>query len=151
MYMKLKLSTILLMMCCCSCCSSSSSAAAFFAGLIPRTGPHFLKVSGIGEFKNHSPFLKDVVKKRTDALKTSKERDLEMDKIIKSNPNDVKAFCATGEKFKAVRTTPPYNQPGDILTVEGMKKPMDVAVKVLASSGVSQTLIEFAARNFCQK
>ena len=149
--MKLKLGTILLMMCCCSCCSSSSSAAAFFAGLFPRTGPHFLKVSGIGEFKNHSPFLKDVVKKRTDALKTSKERELEMDKISKSNPNDVKAFCATAEKFRAVRTTPPYNQPGDILTISGMKKPETVGQRALESFSLPMTLIGYSARELCQK
>ena len=149
--MKLKLSTILLMMCCCSCCSSSSSAAAFFSGLIPRTGPHFLKVSGIGEFKNHSPFLKDVVKKRTDALKTSKERELELDKINKSNPNDVKAFCATAKKIRATRTTPPYNQPGDILTIGGMKRPSAVAQKALESIGLPMTLIEYSARELCQK
>jgi hypothetical protein len=149
--MKLKLSTILLMMCCCSCCSSSSSAAAFFAGLIPRTGPHFLKVSGLGEFKNHSPFLNDVVKKRTDALKTSKEREIELDKISKSNPNDVKAFCATAEKSRATRTTPPYNQPGDILTIGGMKRPAAVVQKALESIGLPMTLIEYSARELCQK
>ena len=149
--MKLKLGTILLMMCCCSCCSSSSSAAAFFAGLIPRTGPHFLKVSGIGEFKNHSPFLKDVVKKRTDALKTSKERELEMDKISKSNPNDVKAFCATAKKLRAVRTTPPYNQPGDILTIGGMKNPETVGQRALESFSLPLTLIGYSARELCQK
>jgi hypothetical protein len=149
--MKLKLGTILLMMFCCSCCSSSSSAAAFFAGLIPRTGPHFLKVTGLGEFKNHSPFLKDVVKKRTDALKTNKERELEMDKISKSNPNDVKAFCATADKFRAARTTPPYNQPGDILTIGGMKRPQAVGQRALESFSLPMTLIEYSARELCQK
>jgi len=146
-----KMANIVLAMCVLSCCSSSSSAAAFFAGLIPRTGPHFLKVSGIGEFKNHSPFLRDVVKKRTDALKTSKERELEMDKISKSNPNDVKAFCATAEKLRAVRTTPPYNQPGDILTIGGMKNPATVAQRALESSSLPMTLIGYSARELCQK
>jgi hypothetical protein len=149
--MKLKLGTILLMMFCCSCCSSSSSAAAFFSGLIPRTGPHFLKVSGINDFEKHSLFLNDVVKKRTDALKTSKERELEMDKIIKSNPNDVKAFCATADKFKAIRTTPPYDQPGDILTIGGMKKAAVVGQNALESAGVPMTLIGYSARELCQK
>jgi len=149
--MKLKFSTILLMMCCCSCCSSSSSAAAFFAGPIPRTGPHFLQVTGLGEFKNHSPFLKDVVKKRTNALKTNKERELEMDKISKSNPNDVKAFCATAVKFRSTSTTPPYNQPGDILTIGGMKRPQAVAQKTLESIGLPMPLIGYSARELCQK
>lgn len=142
---------ILLAVCILSCCSSSSSAAAFFAGLIPRTGPHFLKVTGLGEFKNHSPFLKDVVKKRTDALKTSKERELELDKITKSNPNDVKAFCVSAEKIRTSRTTPPYNQPGDILTIGGMKRPMAVAQKALESIGLPMPLIEYSARELCQK
>lgn len=142
---------ILLAVCVLSCCSSSSSAAAFFSGLIPRTGPHFLKVSGINDFENHSLFLNDVVKKRTDGLKTRKEIKLEMDKIRKSNANDVKAFCATADKFKAIRTTPPYDQPGDILTVRGMKKPQVVGQNALESAGVSMTLIAFAARDFCQK
>ena len=142
---------ILLAVCVLSCCSSSSSAAAFFAGLIPRTGPHFLKVSGINDFEKHSLFLNDVVKKRTDALKTSKERELEMDKIIKSNPNDVKAFCATAEKFRAVRTTPPYNQPGDILTISGMKKPETVGQRALESFSLPMTLIGYSARELCQK
>jgi len=146
-----KMANIVLAMCVLSCCSSSSSAAAFFAGLIPRTGPHFLKVSGIGEFKNHSPFLKDVVKKRTDALKTSKERELEMDKISKSNPNDVKAFCATAKKLRAVRTTPPYNQPGDILTIGGMKNPETVGQRALESFSLPMTLIGYSARELCQK
>lgn len=142
---------ILLAVCILSCCSSSSSAAAFFTGLIPRTGPHFLKVTGLGEFKNHSPFLKDVVKKRTDALKTSKERELELDKITKSNPNDVKAFCASAEKIRTSRTTPPYNQPGDILTIGGMKRPAAVAQKALESIGLPMPLIEYSARELCQK
>lgn len=142
---------VLLAMCVLSCCSSSSSAAAFFAGLIPRTGPHFLKVTGLGEFKNHSPFLNDVVKKRTYALKTSKERELEFDKITKSNPNDVKAFCATFEIFRTSRATPPYNQPGDILTIGGMKRPSAVAQKALESAGTPMTLIGYAARELCQK
>ena len=145
------MANIVLAMCVLSCCSSSSSAAAFFAGLIPRTGPHFLKVSGIGEFKNHSPFLRDVVKKRTDALKTSKERELEMDKISKSNPNDVKAFCATAEKLRASRTTPPYNQPGDILTIGGMKNPETVGQRALESFSLPMTLIGYSARELCQK
>jgi uncharacterized membrane protein len=138
-------------MCVLSCCSSSSSAAAFFAGLFPRTGPHFLKVSGISDLGNHSPFLRDVVKKRTDALKTSKERELELDKITKSNPNDVKAFCATADKIRTSRTTPPYNQPGDILTIGGMKRPAAVAQKALESIGLPMTLIEYSARELCQK
>jgi len=145
------MANIVLAMCVLSCCSSSSSAAAFFSGLIPRTGPHFLKVTGFGEFKNHSPFLKDVVKKRTDALKTSKERELEMDKISKSNPNDVKAFCATADKLRAARTTPPYNQPGDILTIGGMKNPSTVAQRALESAGTPITLIGYSARELCQK
>tara|TARA_B110000858_G_scaffold66691_2_gene77442 strand:+ start:260 stop:697 length:438 start_codon:yes stop_codon:yes gene_type:complete len=142
---------ILLVVCALSCCSSSSSAAAFFSGLIPRTEPHFLKVTGIGEFKNHSPFLNDVVKKRTDALKTTIEIESEMDKISESNPNDVKAFCVTADKFKAARTTPPYNQPGDILTIGGMKNPAVVGQNAFDSAGVPRTLMAFAARGFCEK
>lgn len=145
------MANIVLAMCVLSCCSSSSSAAAFFSGLIPRTGPHFLKVTGLGEFKNHTPFLNDVVKKRTYALKTSKERELELDKITKSNPNDVKAFCATADKIRNSRTTPPYNQPGDILTIGGMKRPAAVAQKTLESSGTPMTLIEYTASELCQK
>ena len=142
---------ILLVVCALSCCSSSSSAAAFFSGLIPRTEPHFLKVTGIGEFKNHSPFLNDVVKKRTDALKTTIEIESEMDKISESNPNDVKAFCATADKFEAISTTPPYNQPGDILTIGGMKNPAVVGQNAFDSAGVPRTLMAFAARGLCEK
>jgi hypothetical protein len=70
--MKLKFSTILLMMCCCSCCSSSSSAAAFFAGLIPRTGPHFRKVSGVDDLTKQKPFIDDFYQKSA-GKKTDKE------------------------------------------------------------------------------
>jgi len=150
MYMKLKLSTILLMMCCCSCCSSSSSAAAFFAGLIPRTGPHFRKVTGIDDLTKQKTFINNFYEKRS-GKNTDKENKLIVEEIRKTNPGGVASFCAAGEKVKAARTTPPYNEPGKILTIGGMKKPGTILEEVMEPLGPAINYVEIAAREFCQK
>ena len=71
---------ILLIVCAMSCCSSSSSAAAFFSGLIPRTGPHFRKVSGVDDLTKQKPFIVDYYQKSADK-KTDKEKQLVVDEI----------------------------------------------------------------------
>ncbi len=103
----MKPATLLLMLCFCSCCSSSSSAAVFFAGLIPRTGPHFRKVTGIGDLVAQAPFINTFYKGRT-GKKTDKENKLQVENIRKSNPDGVAKFCATVNKIRATRTAPPY-------------------------------------------
>ena len=149
--MKLKLGTILLMVCCCSCCSSSSSAAAFFAGLIPKTGPHFRKVTGVDDLTKQKPFIVDYYQKSADK-KTDKEKQLVVDKIRKSNPDGVKAFCAAADKIRTIRTTPPYNQPGDILTIGGMKRSGTVLEETAKESlRDAYPYVEITAKNFCRK
>tara|TARA_B110000977_G_scaffold168546_1_gene217826 strand:- start:919 stop:1359 length:441 start_codon:yes stop_codon:yes gene_type:complete len=144
----MKPATLLLMLCFCSCCSSSSSAAVFFAGLIPRTGPHFRKVTGIGELTTQAPFINDFSKGRT-GKKTDKENKLQVENIRKSNPDGVAKFCATAKKIRATRTTPPYNQPGDILTIGGMKKSGTIMTEAMEPLGASMNYVEIAAREFC--
>ena len=149
--MKLYLCTILLMMCCCSCCSSSSSAAAFFAGLIPRTGPHFRKVTGIDDLISQKTFINNFYEKRS-GKNTDKENKLIVEEIRKSNPDGVKAFCAAADKIRTIRTTPPYNQPGDILTIGGMKRPADILEETAKESlRDAYPYVEITAKNFCQK
>jgi hypothetical protein len=144
----MKPATLLLMLCFCSCCSSSSSAAVFFAGLIPRTGPHFRKVTGIGDLVAQAPFINDFSKGRT-GKKTDKENKLQVENIRKSNPDGVAKFCATAKKIRATRTTPPYNQPGDILTIGGMKKSGTIITEAMEPLGASMNYVEIAAREFC--
>jgi len=139
---------ILLAVCVLSCCSSSSSAAAFFAGLIPRTGPHFLKVSGIGDLVAQAPFINDFSKGRT-GKKTDKENKLQVENIRKTNPEGVASFCAAAKKIRATRTTPPYNQPGDILTIGGMKKSGTIMEEAMEPLGASVNYVEIAARELC--
>jgi hypothetical protein len=146
--MKIDLITILVVMCCCSCSSSSSSAAVFFTGLIPRTGPHFMKVTGLNDLKGQGSFLLDVVKKRVEPLKTENEKKIELEKIRESNPNEVATFCATAKKVRDGRTKPPYNQPGGIVTIGGMKNPVVVAAEGLPT-GLVLSDIEFPAKIFC--
>ena len=144
----MKPATLLLMLCFCSCCSSSSSAAVFFAGLIPRTGPHFMKMTGIGELTTQAPFINDFSKGRT-GKKTDKENKLQVENIRKSNPDGVAKFCATAKKIRATRTTPPYNQPGDILTIGGMKKSGTIITEAMEPLGASMNYVEIAAKEFC--
>jgi len=118
----MKSATILFMMCFCSCCSSSSSATVFFTGLIPRTGPHFRKVTGIDDLISQKTFINNFYEKRS-GKNSDQENKLIVEEIRKTNPGGVASFCAAGEKVKAGRTTPPYNEPGKILTIGGMKKP----------------------------
>ena len=120
--MKLKFSTILLMMCCCSCCSSSSSAATFFAGLIPRTGPHFRKVTGVGKLKLHIPLL-ELAKKTTDGEPNARARTAKLEELRKTNPTSIKNFCGTLLEFRTKGKDSPYNGPGpfNILTTGGIK------------------------------
>jgi len=106
--MKSKTLFLLMFLCsCCSCCSSSSSAAAFFAGLIPSTGPHFRKVTGIDDLTKQKTFINNFYEKRS-GKNTDKENKLIVEEIRKTNPGGVASFCAAGEKVKAARTTPPY-------------------------------------------
>jgi len=139
--------TILVVMCCCSCSSSSSSVAAFFTGLIPRTGPHFLKVSRWNDVIGKRSFLLDLIK-RIEPFKTEKEKKVEIDKIRESNPNEAETFCAAAEKVGKYRTTPPYDQPGDILTIGGMKKPLAVALERI-QPGIKRDDIEIPTRILC--
>ena len=144
----MKPATLLLMLCFCSCCSSSSSAAVFFAGLIPRTGPHFRKVTGIEDLTAQKPFINTFYKGRT-GKKTDKENKSQVENIRKSNPDGVAKFCATAKKIRATRTTPPYNQPGDILTIGGMKKSGTIITEAMEPLGASMNYVEIAAREFC--
>lgn len=41
----------ILLLCCCCMMSSSSASGAFLAGLIPRTGPHFVRSFGLKKIK----------------------------------------------------------------------------------------------------
>lgn len=41
----------ILLLCCCCMMSSSSASGAFLAGLIPGTGPHFLRSTGLKKIK----------------------------------------------------------------------------------------------------
>jgi hypothetical protein len=142
---------ILLAVCVLSCCSSSSSAAAFFAGLIPRTGPHFLKVSGVDDLTKQKPFIVDYYQKSADK-KTDKEKQLVVDEIRNTNPDGVTAFCAAADKIRTIRTTPPYNQPGDILTIGGMKRPADILEETAKESlRDAYPYVEITAKNFCRK
>jgi hypothetical protein len=142
---------ILLAVCVLSCCSSSSSAAAFFAGLIPRTGPHFLKVSGVDDLTKQKPFIVDYYQKSADK-KTDKEKQLVVDEIRNTNPDGVTAFCAAADKIRTIRTTPPYNQPGDILTIGGMKRPADILEETAKESlRDAYPYVEITAKNFCGK
>lgn len=149
--MKLKLSTILLMMCCCSCCSSSSSAAAFFAGLIPKTGPHFRKVTGVDDLTKQKPFIVDYYQKSADK-KTDKEKQLVVDEIRKSNPDGVTAFCAAADTIRSGRTRPPYDNNDKILTTRGMIKPGTILEETTKESlRDAYPYVEITAKNFCQK
>jgi hypothetical protein len=112
---------ILLAVCVLSCCSSSSSAAAFFAGLIPRTGPHFRKVTGVDDLMKQKPFIVDYYQKSADK-KTGKEKQLVVDEIRKSNPDGVTAFCAAVDTLRSGRKRPPYDNNDKILTTRGMIK-----------------------------
>ena len=151
MYMKLKLSTILLMMCCCSCCSSSSSVAAFFAGLIPRTGPHFRKVTGVDDLTKQKPFIVDYYQKSADK-KTDKEKQLVVDEIRKSNPDGVTTFCAAADTIRSGRTRPPYDNNDKILTTRGMIKPGTILEETTKESlRDAYPYVEITAKNFCQK
>ena len=141
----------LLAVCLLSCCSSSSSAAAFFAGLIPRTEPHFLKVSGVDDLTKQKPFIVDYYQKSADK-KTDKEKQLVVDEIRNTNPDGVTAFCAAADKIRTIRTTPPYNQPGDILTIGGMIKPGTVLEETAKESlRDAYPYVEITAKNFCRK
>ena len=144
----MKAGTLLLMLCFCSCCSSSSSAAVFFAGLIPRTGPHFRKVTGIEDLVAQAPFINTFYKGRT-GKKTDKENKLHVENIRKSDPDGVARFCATGNKMRAGVQIPPYNQPGEILTIGGMKKSGTIMEEAMEPLGASVNYVEIAAREFC--
>lgn len=146
--MKIDIITILVVMCCCSCSSSSSSAAVFFAGLIPRTGPHFMKVSGLNDFKGMSSFFLDVVKKRVKPLKTNQEKKIELEKIRESNPNEVATICAIAKKFMDSGTKPPYDKPVKLVTIGGMKKPLALATDMLEPVGLKVDDIGIS-RYFC--
>ena len=142
---------ILLAVCVLSCCSSSSSAAAFFAGLIPKTGPHFRKVTGVDDLTKQKPFIVDYYQKSADK-KTDKEKQLVVDEIRNTNPDGVTAFCAAADKIRTIRTTPPYNQPGDILTIGGMKRPADILEETAKESlRDAYPYVEITAKNFCRK
>lgn len=142
---------ILLVVCAMSCCSSSIGAGGFFGGLIPRTGPHFRKVTGVDDLTKQKPFIVDYYQKSADK-KTDKEKQLVVDEIRKSNPDGVKAFCAAADKIRTIRTTPPYNQPGDILTIGGMKRPADILEETTKESlRDAYPYVEITAKNFCQK
>ena len=146
----MKAGTLLLMLCFCSCCSSSSSAAVFFAGLIPRTGPHFRKVTGIEDLVAQKPFI-NTFYKGASGKNTDKENKLHVENIRKSDPDGVARFCATANKMRATRTAPPYNQPGEILTIGGMKKSGTIMEEAMEPLGASVNYVEIAAREFCQK
>ena len=138
---------MMLLSSCCSCCSSSS-VAAFFFFLIPRTGPHFRKVTGIEDLVAQVPFMNEFYK-RASGKKTDKENKLQVENIRKSNPDGVAKFCATVNKIRANRKTPPYDQPGEILTIGGMKKGGDIMKEAMEPLGASVNYVEIAAREFC--
>jgi hypothetical protein len=141
----------LLAVCLLSCCSSSSSAAAFFAGLIPRTEPHFLKVSGVDDLTKQKPFIVDYYQKSADK-KTDKEKQLVVDEIRNTNPDGVTAFCAAVDKIKTIRTTPPYDNTDKILTTRGMIKPGTVLEETAKESlRDAYPYVEITAKNFCRK
>jgi hypothetical protein len=47
---------------------------------------------------------------------------------------ELQDFVLLLKKLEATRTTPPYNQPGEILTIGGMKKPGTVLEKAAKES-----------------
>lgn len=142
---------ILLAVCLLSCCSSSSSAAAFFAGLIPKTGPHFRKVTGVDDLTKQKPFIVDYYQKSADK-KTDKEKQLVVDEIRKSNPDGVTAFCAAADTIRSGRTRPPYDNNDKILTTKGMIKPQNLLEETIKESlRDASPYVEITAENFCRK
>jgi hypothetical protein len=63
-----------------------------------------------------------------------------VENIRKSNPDGVATFCAAGKKVRATRTTPPYNQPGKILTIGGMKKSGTIMNEAMEPLGAGSKL-----------
>jgi hypothetical protein len=108
-------------------------------------------VSGVDDLTKQKPFIVDYYQKSADK-KTDKEKQLVVDEIRKSNPDGVTAFCAAADKIRTIRTTPPYNQPGDILTIGGMIKPGTVLEKAAKESlRDAYPYVEITAKNFCRK
>ena len=105
-------------------------------------------MTGIEDLVAQAPFINDFYKGRS-GEKTDKENKLQLENIRKSNPDGVATFCATANKIRATRTTPPYNQPGEILTIGGMKKSGTIINEAMETLGVSMNYVEIAAREFC--
>jgi hypothetical protein len=138
---------ILLALC---CLSSSSVAGGFFGGFIPRTGPHFKKVSGINDVLKLKTFLNDYYEKAS-GKKNEKERKLIIDEFRKSNPDEVTSFCDIAKKAQKNRNTPPYDTVREVLTLGGMKHTHVVSTEALQSIGPGAQYLEVAANAFCQK
>jgi hypothetical protein len=108
-------------------------------------------VSGVDDLTKQKPFIVDYYQKSADK-KTDKEKQLVVDEIRNTNPDGVTAFCAAADKIRTIRTTPPYNQPGDILTIGGMKRPADILEETAKESlRDAYPYVEITAKNFCRK
>jgi hypothetical protein len=105
-------------------------------------------VTGIEDLTAQKPFINTFYKGRT-GKKTDKENKSQVENIRKSNPDGVAKFCATAKKFRAGVQIPPYNQPGGILTIGGMRPTKDLAKEELEAFGPTLNYVGIAAKEFC--
>lgn len=105
----------LLMCCSCSLLASSGLGGAFAGGLIPNTGPHVEKESGIKELKTYIPLVDELM----DKVKDLHEDDMQpvIDAFIAEKAPDLcKDLDTFGQYTEKVE--------GDIFTLSGAK-PME--------------------------
>jgi len=130
---------VLLALC---CLSSSSVVGGFFGGFIPGTGPHYLKVTGLGELGKYESL-------RTRLINTLKPIDGEDEKKAKieefrvSNSDEIDEYCAAIKKF-AEQTA--YKGPTTVFTIDGTKTDRELVTQTLGSNDDILGMSRF----FCQ-
>lgn len=109
----------MLMLACCCSSLSASAAGGYFGGLIPNTGPHFLKVSGATQLlsKENLDFFDENLSDPTRLTPGFKLYEKEKDKVDKYC-SDLKVLT---EWERTLGEGDTYKGPDKVFTLGGMK------------------------------
>ena len=125
------MAAVVIFLCCCSMMLSSSAGGAFFAGVIPGTAPHFVKLRGLKEHREYIDMANELrllnaeipTEADTEDLSVKNKLTQTFKKIQEISPK----FCELHNTLKETSTTRAqalsehYDFGDEILTLGGMK------------------------------